>query len=226
MRIWPAIEAQFGLPPKQLWLEDAFIVKYEEANGGQPGLGMHADDSEISFNLLLSDTADFEGGGTAFEAAGNATLRQPPPPRAPPPRRSPIHAPRTVPFAPWSSSRGPRATPLAPCRSTRSSLAAFTTLAALATRPTCSAHSTQSPPASSSGNQHAELPLASTRRPVRGEMLSHFGKLRHAGMPVSRGTRYILAGFVRAQPLAAAWREFAVAAREPADIEEGEGLNS
>ena len=54
-------------------------------------------------------------------------------------------------------------------------------------------------------------------------MLSHFGKLRHAGMPVSRGTRYILAGFVRAQPLAAAWREFAVANEAAAEeMEEGD----
>lgn len=36
-------------------------------------------------------------------------------------------------------------------------------------------------------------------------MLSHFGRLRHAGNPVSAGSRYILAGFVRARPLAAAW---------------------
>ena len=83
---------------------------------------MHADDSEISFNLLLSDPGEFEGGGTSFEAAGNATLL-----------------------------------------------------------------------------------------PGRGELLCHFGKLRHAGVPVTSGTRYILAGFVRARPLAAAWRELQAA---------------
>ena len=43
--------------------------------------------------------------------------------------------------------------------------------------------------------------------PLRGEMVSHFGRLRHAGNPVDKGTRMILAGFVRAQPLALAWRE-------------------
>ena len=36
-------------------------------------------------------------------------------------------------------------------------------------------------------------------------MLSHFGRLRHAGQPVIEGTRYILAGFVRVRPLAEAW---------------------
>ena len=33
---------------------------------GQPGLGPHRDESELSFNLLLSDAGDFEGGGTYF----------------------------------------------------------------------------------------------------------------------------------------------------------------
>lgn len=86
---------------------------------------MHLDDSEISFNLLLSDPDDFRGGGTAIEAAGNATVR-----------------------------------------------------------------------------------------PRRGEVLTHYGGLRHAGRPVSRGTRYILAGFVRARPLAEAWRELRPPRRE------------
>ena len=31
--------------------------------------------------------------------------------------------------------------------------------------------------------------------------------MRHAGEPVVKGTRYVLVGFVRARPLAAAWRE-------------------
>jgi len=84
----------------------------------QPGLAMHVDDSEISFNLLLANPRDFAGGGTFFEAAH------------------------------------------------------------------------------------------STVRPKQGGMLTHFGLLRHAGTPVSQGTRYILAGFVRARPLAAMWREF------------------
>ncbi|KAL3910262.1 MAG: hypothetical protein SGPRY_009122, partial [Prymnesium sp.] len=54
--IWPAVDT---------------LIPWDAS---QPGLGMHVDDSEISFNLLLSDPQDFEGGGTAFEAAGNATI--------------------------------------------------------------------------------------------------------------------------------------------------------
>ncbi|KAL1499457.1 hypothetical protein AB1Y20_011661 [Prymnesium parvum] len=40
----------------------------------QPGLAMHVDDSEISFNLLLANPRDFAGGGTFFEAA-HSTVR-------------------------------------------------------------------------------------------------------------------------------------------------------
>ena len=40
----------------------------------QGGLATHADDSELSFNLLLSRPTDFGGGGTSFEAAGVTLL--------------------------------------------------------------------------------------------------------------------------------------------------------
>ena len=123
-RIWPQLAAQFGVAEEELWLQDAFVVRYEAE--GQRGLGTHADDSELSFNLLLSDPADFGGGGTHFEAA-NTTL-----------------APR------------------------------------------------------------------------QGQMIAHFGRLRHEGVPVEWGRRYILAGFVRVQPLAAAWKLLRPAEEAPA----------
>ena len=96
-------------------MQDAFVVRYDAV--GQDRLATHTDDSELSFNLLLSHPRDFGGGGTSFEAA------------------------------------------------------------------------------------------AETVRPQQGEMLSHFGRVRHAGEPTTEGTRYVLVGFVRARPLAAAWRE-------------------
>ena len=66
--ITPALCRQFGLAASEVWLEDAFIVKYApRGEGGQPGLGFHRDDSELSFNILLSDAEGFEGGGTTFE---------------------------------------------------------------------------------------------------------------------------------------------------------------
>ena len=54
--------------------QDAFVVRYDAA--GQGGLATHTDDSELSFNLLLSDPADFGGGGTSFEAAGETARPQ------------------------------------------------------------------------------------------------------------------------------------------------------
>ena len=101
-----------------IWLEDCFVVKYEAS--GQPGLGRHADDSELSFNLLLSDPASFDGGGTAFADAD---------------------------------------------------------------------------------------PEERTVCPSRGEVLTHFGRVMHEGKPTTGGApRYILAGFVRARPLAEEWK--------------------
>jgi hypothetical protein len=46
-------------------VSDVFIVKYD-ANF-QNELKIHPDNSEISINILLSDPADFDGGGTYFE---------------------------------------------------------------------------------------------------------------------------------------------------------------
>ena len=61
-----------------------------------------------------------------------------------------------------------------------------------------------------------------TLRPRRGEMLSHFGRVRHAGEPTTAGTRYVLVGFVRARPLAAAWREVAKEEAPPDEEDEDE----
>lgn len=133
--IWPALAAQFDIAAADLWLEDCFIVRYEAS--GQPGLGAHRDDSELSINLLLSDPASFEGGGTAFADADAADP---------------------------------------------------------------------------------------TVRPQRGEMLTHFGRLMHEGRPTTGGApRYILAGFVRARPLAAAWRMLSLPAPAPDVREDGGG---
>ena len=112
--IWPALAAQFAVREEELWLQDAFVVRYEP--GGQRGLAPHLDDSELSFNIALSDPTSFGGGGTSFAAA------------------------------------------------------------------------------------------AATLRPQRGQMVSHFGRVFHAGEPVTEGTRYILAGFVGARSLAREWR--------------------
>lgn len=42
-------------------------VQYSTVEGGQNKLAIHQDDALISFNILLSDPSDFEGGGTYFK---------------------------------------------------------------------------------------------------------------------------------------------------------------
>jgi hypothetical protein len=46
-------------------IHDLFVVKYKDSE--QNYLDMHLDGSFLSFNILLSNTADFEGGGTYFD---------------------------------------------------------------------------------------------------------------------------------------------------------------
>jgi hypothetical protein len=65
-----------GFLPEHLTLRDAFYVKYSATPGHQRELEMHTDGSVFSFNILLSDPTDFEGGGTLFEVTG-AVARPP-----------------------------------------------------------------------------------------------------------------------------------------------------
>ena len=47
---------------QRLQLSEAFIVRYSAADGAQNHLPVHTDGSTYSFNLLLSEATDFEGG--------------------------------------------------------------------------------------------------------------------------------------------------------------------
>ena len=49
-------------------MHDAFIVKYEFAEGKQNQLSMHQDESTFSFTIALNSRDEYEGGGTCFEA--------------------------------------------------------------------------------------------------------------------------------------------------------------
>merc|ERR1711964_54697 len=49
----------------QFTTRDLFVVKY--STDGQRGLELHNDGSHFSFNILLTSTNSFEGGGTYFE---------------------------------------------------------------------------------------------------------------------------------------------------------------
>jgi predicted 2-oxoglutarate/Fe(II)-dependent dioxygenase YbiX len=55
-------------------ITDLFVVKYKD--DAQNQLEMHCDGSFLSFNILLSDKNDFEGGGTYFDDGLTAHLEQ------------------------------------------------------------------------------------------------------------------------------------------------------
>lgn len=56
----------------QVRVHDAFVVKYDAK--AQKGLPMHSDQSHYSLTIALNSLADYEGGGTFFEALGE-TIR-------------------------------------------------------------------------------------------------------------------------------------------------------
>jgi len=55
-------------------IHDLFVVKYRDNE--QSYLEMHRDGSFLSFNILLSNTTDFEGGGTYFDDGLTTYLEQ------------------------------------------------------------------------------------------------------------------------------------------------------
>lgn len=57
--------------------DDAFLLKFD-GQPGRAGLGLHVDDDGLglSINLLLSDPADFKGGGTFFEDGKTVIVEQ------------------------------------------------------------------------------------------------------------------------------------------------------
>lgn len=69
--ITPAALAR-GFGPGHLACRDLFFVKYEAASGAQAGLARHTDGSVLSFNVLLNDPVEFDGGGTYFTHLGRA----------------------------------------------------------------------------------------------------------------------------------------------------------
>ena len=63
---WPYSERGGDSEGTGLYFRDLFFVKYSV--DGQAGLSLHRDGSIVSFNILLNQAADFEGGGTYVEA--------------------------------------------------------------------------------------------------------------------------------------------------------------
>jgi len=60
------VSASYGLDDKMVInVKDLFVVKYSA--DAQNQLEMHCDGSFLSFNILLNDISEFEGGGTYFD---------------------------------------------------------------------------------------------------------------------------------------------------------------
>ena len=85
--VWSRVRARlaacYELPEASLCLIDAFVVRYDAAAGESAELAPHRDAGPLSFNVLLSDGSDFDGGATTFvdaefdggdEDAGDAVL--------------------------------------------------------------------------------------------------------------------------------------------------------
>ena len=85
--VWSRVRARlahcYDLPEASLCLIDAFVVRYDAAAGDGAELAPHRDAGPLSFNVLLSDGSDFDGGATTFvdaefdggdEDAGDAVL--------------------------------------------------------------------------------------------------------------------------------------------------------
>lgn len=65
MDVLPIISKNYNMYKHNLIINDLFIVKYE--HGKQDELEFHKDGSIISFNILLNDSSDFDGGGTIIQ---------------------------------------------------------------------------------------------------------------------------------------------------------------
>jgi hypothetical protein len=69
------VKKSYGLSENMIInISDLFVVKYKDTK--QNYLEMHCDGSFLSFNVLLSDTSDFEGGGTYFDDGLTAHLEK------------------------------------------------------------------------------------------------------------------------------------------------------
>jgi tetratricopeptide (TPR) repeat protein len=67
-------DAHVVVAPSELAVYDALVIRYDAERGGtrQP---THRDASLLSLNIALSDTSDYEGGGTHFESLGSPPLK-------------------------------------------------------------------------------------------------------------------------------------------------------
>jgi predicted 2-oxoglutarate/Fe(II)-dependent dioxygenase YbiX len=73
--IFPTLAAYYGFDPSELHYMDLFLVRYDaDSSGAQRALRAHRDRSLLSFNILLSEPSDFDGGGTSFDVLGGEVV--------------------------------------------------------------------------------------------------------------------------------------------------------
>jgi hypothetical protein len=68
-KIFPLLASHFNADINHLDINDLFIVKYKFDE--QNHLEFHRDGNLISFNILLNDISEFEGGGTIIRSTNN-----------------------------------------------------------------------------------------------------------------------------------------------------------
>lgn len=72
-KIQKIIKKKYNIPKTtSFYIHDAFIVKYE--TGQQDELSIHADSSDYTINIALSDLKNYDGGGTFFEKINQTIL--------------------------------------------------------------------------------------------------------------------------------------------------------
>ena len=195
--ILPTLAMHFGHfdAKTELTIADMFVVKYEaatveaeaeaaetadrsvsasseRATGGQDRLAFHRDGSLLSFSILLSDPADFDGGGLRFHSLGPLC----------------------------EVCRGPpcQGEQCAACIAACAAAAAAASKAADGESPVASVYNAAAARAAAHlcerchGVGRAQIPNCG-----RGDLTAHCGKLLHEGARVTRCKRYIVVGFVR-----------------------------
>jgi hypothetical protein len=80
-RIFSSLQELYDIPVERMLYLDLFCAHYQAAVDGSTTtmdrLEPHRDGSLLSFTILLNDPAEFQGGGTVFEALRDATSSHP-----------------------------------------------------------------------------------------------------------------------------------------------------
>jgi hypothetical protein len=66
-RLFPVLAKRFSFEISSFEFRDLFFVKYMAVAGKQSYVDVHRDGSILSFNILLNEETEFDGGGTWFE---------------------------------------------------------------------------------------------------------------------------------------------------------------